>query len=252
MVKYCLDDTNNALPSWWLIFTGVIYFISCIPYKMEAKMAGLSIWEFLITCYSNPYYYLLILLPLLFIFLLRLHWVPSPLILSRAGAFSHYVNARYLILLAYLVIIILYHFILTVIFGWGLSHRPANMPIIRNSGKLLEMFSDYYGQASVAILFVLFTYMVGLSFISFLIGAFIIFLPKRAAIISIAGTYIFIYVGVQRGSIWSLEYFFWGNYLLLSNELVDNIFPIPLVGMLISCVCLWYVSVKRWCCSKAW
>ena len=252
MVKYCLNDINSGLPSWWFIFTGAIYFISCIPYKMEAKINGLSIWGFLIKCFSNPYYYLLVLLPLLFIFLLRLHWVPTPLVLSRAGTFSRYVNARYLTLLFPLAIIIIYHFILTILFGWGLSCRSASLPIMGNSGKLLRVFSNYFNSIPLAVLTALVTYMIGLSFISFLVGAFIMLFHKRTAIICIIGTYIFIYLGVQRGSIWNLEYVFWGNYMLLSNELADHLFPIPLVLMLTGCVCLWYIVGKRWCYSKAW
>lgn len=252
MVKYCLNDANSGLPSWWFIFTGAIYFISCIPYKMEAKINGLSIWGFLIKCFSNPYYYLLILLPLLFIFLLRLHWVPAPLVLSRADTFSRYVNARYSTLLAYLAIIILYHFVLTIIFGWGLPYRSASMPVMGSSGKLLGVFSNYFDSALLAALTALFTYMIGLSFISFLIGAFIMLLPKKAAVMGVIGTYIFVYLGVQRGSLWNLGCVFWGNYLLLSNELVDNVFPVPMVVMLIGCACLWYIIGKRWCYSKAW
>ena len=74
MFKYCLIDTRQCLSNQWIILTGLTYIISSIPDVIFFSSYRGSIADFIILSFSNQYYFLLIILPLLFLFLLKSYY----------------------------------------------------------------------------------------------------------------------------------------------------------------------------------
>ena len=95
MFKYCLIDTRQCLSNQWIILTGLTYIISSIPDVIFFSSYRGSIADFIILSFSNQYYFLLIILPLLFLFLLKIDWLPSSTILLRNASITTYVIARF-------------------------------------------------------------------------------------------------------------------------------------------------------------
>lgn len=93
MFKYCLIDTRQCLSNQWIILTGLTYIISSIPDVIFFSSYRGSIADFIILSFSNQYYFLLIILPLLFLFLLKIDWLPSSTILLRNASITTYVKS---------------------------------------------------------------------------------------------------------------------------------------------------------------
>lgn len=250
MFKYCINDTSRNLPIWWFLLTGVIYLVSCFPYKNIANDASLS--EYIIICFSNSYYFLLILLPLLFIFLLRLRWTPPITVMIRIPSFSGYLRARFLTLFFCLAIIVAFHLVLTIVMGLGLSYSSSNALLDNEYNSLLILFLNHFGSTWLAISAILLNYLLGLYCLSLIIGTIVLVFPKRIATVSVVLMYFIILIGVQRSSIWNVIPFFIGNYIVLSNAISNNLFPWSTVALIAFCTLLMELMNRRWWKSAIW
>lgn len=128
MFKYCLIDTRQCLSNQWIILTGLTYIISSIPDVIFFSSYRGSIADFIILSFSNQYYFLLIILPLLFLFLLKIDWLPSSTILLRNASITTYVIARFSALVISLSAIITFHLSSAAIMAVG--SQGLNLPLL--------------------------------------------------------------------------------------------------------------------------
>lgn len=226
MFRYCLSDTSRNLTVWWLLFTGIIYIISNWPNLVAAKLYNISIAGFFLVSFSNQYYFLLILFPLLFVFLLRLDWAPSISILSREDKIISYLKARILALSLALAVILLFHILLTFLMSAGLiGVRGTQLTGYTYFDEILQLFDSQFDSPYVAIFLILLNYQLGLICISSIVGVILIYFSKKTRIVALVTLYFILFFGVQRSAMWDLEPFFISNYILLSNAIATGIFP---------------------------
>lgn len=253
MFRYCLSDTSRNLSVWWLLFAGMIYIVSNWPNLVAAKLYNLNIAEFFLVSFSNQYYFLLILFPLLFIFLLRLDWDPSISILSREQKFSSYLKARILTLSLSLVMILFFHILLTFLMGVGLMGTTGTyLTGYAYFDEILQLFSSRFSSPYVAVCLVLLNYLLGLVCVSSIVGVILIYFPRKIRVASLVVLYLIIFFGVQRSAMWNLEPFFISNYVLLSNAITTDLFPGSIVVMLVITILVLSFVCKRWWKAKSW
>lgn len=252
MFRYCLNDTRKNLPIWWFLLSGAIYLVSCLPYRNSVKLYNISLPEYIIICFSNSYYFLLILLPLIFIVLLRLQWGPPTTVMSRTVLFSNYLKARSLTLLFFLAIIVTFHLAFTIIMGLGLPYSSNNILLDTEYSSLLLLFVNHFGSIWLSVCAILLNYLLGLYCLSLIVGTIILYLPKRIATIAIVLLYLIIFIGVQRSATWNATPFFIGNYMILSTAISSNLFPWSIGVLLALCILLIEVMNKKWWRSKTW
>ena len=252
MFGYCMTDTERKIPIWLIFLMGVLYIISNQPDLSMARMYNLNLAEFTVITFSNQYYFLLIFFPLLFLLLLRLDWTPSISVLARKPKFTSYLKARVYSLLILLLVLLIYHFFLAVAMGITLNPTGHRISGYNHFDSILNLFENQFSSLYIAIGFVLLNYFLGLVCISALVGFILIYIPKKFKIATLLVLYFFIFFGVQRSSVWGLTPFFISNYILLSNAIASDLFPVSLVLMIGITVLVFFFISKRWWRAKSW
>lgn len=253
MFRFCLADTRRSLTIWWFLFVGLIYIVSSWPYLIAAKLYNLNISEFFLISFSNQYYFLLILFPLLFLYLLRLNWTPSISILSRGGNFSTYIWARFVTLSLSLLVIVSFHLFITFLMSIGLRDSAETRLFgYAYFDTILPIFENQFRLPQIAIYFVLLNYLLGIICISSIVGLILVYFPRNIKIVALVALYFTIFFGVQRSITWNIPALFLSNYILLSNAIIADLFPesiVLMIGISLSAfVFLW----KRWWKAKSW
>ena len=253
MFRFCLADTRRSLTVWWFLFTGLIYIVSSWPYLIAAKSYNLNISEFFLISFSNQYYFLLILFPLLFLYLLRLNWTPSISILSRGENFSSYIWARFVTLSLSLLVILFFHVLITCLMGIGLRNS-AETRIFGYAyfDTVLPLFENQFRLPHIAVCFVLLNYLLGLICISSIVGLILVYFPRNIKLAALVVLYFTIFFGVQRSTTWNLSALFISNYILLSNAITADLFPESIVLMIGIVLSAFFILWKRWWKAKSW
>ena len=253
MFRFCLADTRRSLTVWWFLFAGLIYIVSSWPYLIAAKLYNLNITEFYLISFSNQYYFLLILFPLLFLYLLRLNWTPSISILSRGENFSSYIWARFVTLSLSLLIILLFHVLITFLMGIGL-HDSAETRMFGYAyfDAILPLFEKQFHLPLIAVFLLLLNYLLGLICISSIVGFILVYFPRNIKIAALVVLYFTIFFGVQRSATWNLSALFISNYILLSNAITANLFPASILLMIGIVFSTFFILWKRWWKAKSW
>lgn len=248
MFRYCLSDARKCLSLWWFVLSGVIYIVSSCKYLTSAR----SVSDYIILCFSNPYYFLLILPPLLFLFLLQLKWIPSAHILSRSFFYSKYLTARLFSVLSSLVFIIIFHLCLTVIVWFVFLLYPSEVALDANSDFLVLLYTDYFGSAGASIGVMLLNYLLGIYCLSLMVGAIVLRFPKKWSIATTILLYCILLIGVQRSAEWNAVPLFLGNYIMLSIAVTNNLFPWSIGVLLSLCILVIESMYRKWWRSAAW
>lgn len=171
MFKYCLIDTRQCLSNQWIILTGLTYIISSIPDVIFFSSYRGSIADFIILSFSNQYYFLLIILPLLFLFLLKIDWLPSSTILLRNASITTYVIARFSALVISLSAIITFHLSLAAIMAVGSSMVKSTSSYTSSYyNSTISLFKEHFVSSSVSICWIIVNYLFGLLLIASIIG----------------------------------------------------------------------------------
>ena len=233
MFKYCLIDTRQCLSNQWIILTGLTYIISSIPDVIFFSSYRGSIADFIILSFSNQYYFLLIILPLLFLFLLKIDWLPSSTILLRNASITTYVIARFSALVISLSAIITFHLSLATIMAVGSS--------------MVKSTSSY-----TSICWIIVNYLFGLLLIASIIWLIIVSTPRKFRVPLIVLLYFFIFLGVQRSSSWYHPALFIFNMIILSNALPYNLFPWSMLIFLLTTGLILFLLCKRWWTIYRW
>ena len=239
MFKYCLIDTRQCLSNQWIILTGLTYIISSIPDVIFFSSYRGSIADFIILSFSNQYYFLLIILPLLFLFLLKIDWLPSSTILLRNASITTYVIARFSALVISLSAIITFHLSLAAIMAVGSS-------MVKSTSSYT---SSYYNST---ICWIIVNYLFGLLLIASIIWLIIVSTPRKFRVPLIVLLYFFIFFGVQRSSSWYHPALFIFNMIILSNALPYNLFPWSMLIFLLTTGLILFLLCKRWWTIYRW
>ena len=216
MFKYCLIDTRQCLSNQWIILTGLTYIISSIPDVIFFSSYRGSIADFIILSFSNQYYFLLIILPLLFLFLLKIDWLPSSTILLRNASITTYVIARFSALVISLSAIITFHLSLAAIMAVGSSMVKSTSSYTSSYyNSTISLFKEHFVSSSVSICWIIVNYLFGLLLIASIIWLIIVSTPRKFRVPLIVLLYFFIFFGVQRSSSWYHPALFIFNICLL-------------------------------------
>ena len=180
MFKYCLIDTRQCLSNQWIILTGLTYIISSIPDVIFFSSYRGSIADFIILSFSNQYYFLLIILPLLFLFLLKIDWLPSSTILLRNASITTYVIARFSALVISLSAIITFHLSLAAIMAVGSSMVKSTSSYTSSYyNSTISLFKEHFVSSSVSICWIIVNYLFGLLLIASIIWLIIVRTPRK-------------------------------------------------------------------------
>ena len=235
MFKYCLIDTRQCLSNQWIILTGLTYIISSIPDVIFFSSYRGSIADFIILSFSNQYYFLLIILPLLFLFLLKIDWLPSSTILLRNASITTYVIARFSALVISLSAIITFHLSLAAIMAVGSSMVKSTSSYTSSYyNSTISLFKEHFVSSSVSICWI------------------IVSTPRKFRVPLIVLLYFFIFFGVQRSSSWYHPALFIFNMIILSNALPYNLFPWSMLIFLLTTGLILFLLCKRWWTIYRW
>jgi len=252
MFKYCLIDTRQCLSNQWIILTGLTYIISSIPDVIFSSYRG-SIADFIILSFSNQYYFLLIILPLLFLFLLKIDWLPSSTILLRNASITTYVIARFSALVISLSAIITFHLSLAAIMAVGSSMVKSTSSYTSSYyNSTISLFKEHFVSSSVSICWIIVNYLFGLLLIASIIWLIIVSTPRKFRVPLIVLLYFFIFFGVQRSSSWYHPALFIFNMIILSNALPYNLFPWSMLIFLLTTGLILFLLCKRWWTIYRW
>ena len=230
MFKYCLIDTRQCLSNQWIILTGLTYIISSIPDVIFFSSYRGSIADFIILSFSNQYYFLLIILPLLFLFLLKIDWLPSSTILLRNASITTYV-----------------------IMAVGSSMVKSTSSYTSSYyNSTISLFKEHFVSSSVSICWIIVNYLFGLLLIASIIWLIIVSTPRKFRVPLIVLLYFFIFFGVQRSSSWYHPALFIFNMIILSNALPYNLFPWSMLIFLLTTGLILFLLCKRWWTIYRW
>ena len=247
MFKYCLIDTRQCLSNQWIILTGLTYIISSIPDVIFFSSYRGSIADFIILSFSNQYYFLLIILPLLFLFLLKIDWLPSSTILLRNASITTYVIARFSALVISLSAIITFHLSLAAIMAVGSSMVKSTSSYTSSYyNSTISLFKEHFVSSSASICWIIVNYLFGLLLIASIIWLIIVSTPRKFRVPLIVLLYFFIFLGVQRSSSWYHPALFIFNMIILSNALPYNLFPWSMLIFLLTTGLILFLLCKRW------
>ena len=149
--------------------------------------------------FSNQYYFLLIILPLLFLFLLKIDWLPSSTILLRNASITTYVIARFSALVISLSAIITFHLSLAAIMAVGSSMVKSTSSYTSSYyNSTISLFKEHFVSSSVSICWIIVNYLFGLLLIASIIWLIIVSTPRKFRVPLIVLLYFFIFFSLSN------------------------------------------------------